>query len=82
MSRPHYSNSFSITQNENKTETVVHFIHEYPQTENVVNAFGEEEMKMKKVRDCVTTVMVNKEGLVGLRNLLDKVINEMNNNPQ
>lgn len=80
MEKPVYSNAFSAVQNEHCTEVVIHFLHEFPKARKVVNELGEEVLEINKENECVGAVVMTRDSLINLRDMLNKITDETTQN--
>lgn len=52
VERPHYTNAVAITQNEHRTEAVLHFLHQYPTPEVTTFEADGVEVDMQSETGC------------------------------
>ena len=71
--KPIYANTFNITRNENNNEIAITFTHVYTDHNFAVRNNSLVDASAK-VCDDVASILLNREGLIALANLLNRAI--------
>lgn len=78
--RPVYANTFNVTHNKNRTEVALSFAHIYTEHNFSVSGGALTDVSAQ-VAEETCSVLMNREGVIAMTKLLNKVVREWGVNP-